>query len=121
MDRIQYLANISVRRGCGFAGLAIFTTMFGMAGDPALAIRLGAAMFALMGVILAYMAWRAPHRDYRKTELWIMLDKGRDLPPGYPPEVLCQVLREVYLRYAELSGAIALAMGLVVLILLILG
>ena len=97
MDRIQYLANLSVRRACGFAGLAIFTTMFGMAGDPALSIRIGAAMFAL----------------------WIMLDSGRDLPPDYPPQVICQVLREVYLRHAELSGVIALAMGLVVLVLLI--
>jgi hypothetical protein len=121
MDRIQYLANLSVRRACGFASLAIFTTMFGMAGEPALAIRIGAAMFVLMGLVLAFKAWRAPRRDYRKTELWIMLDNGRDLPPGYPPEVLCQVLREVYLRHAELSGAIALAMGIVVLILLVLG
>lgn len=121
MDRIQYLANVSVRRGCGFAGLAIFTIMFGMAGEPALSIRIGAALFALMGLVLAFMAWRAPRRDYRHTELWIMLDKGRDLPPGYPPEVICQVLRDTYLRHAELSGIIALAMGIVTLVLLVIG
>jgi hypothetical protein len=121
MDRIQYLANLSVRRGCGFAGLAIFTTMFGMAGDPALAIRIGAGLFALTGLVLAFKAWQATRRDYRKTELWIMLDNGRDLPAGYPPEIICQVLREVYLRYAELCGGIALVMGLAVVVLLIIG
>ncbi|MGE0153317.1 MAG: hypothetical protein AB7R90_11930 [Reyranellaceae bacterium] len=121
MDRIQYLANISVRRACGFAGLAIFTTMFGMAGEPALSIRIGAAMFALLGLVLGFMAWRAPRRDYRDTELWIMLDKGRDLPEGYPPEVICQVLRDTYLRHAELAGVIALAMGLIALVLVVIG
>lgn len=120
MDRIQYLANLSVRRGCGFAGLAIFTAMFGMAGDPTLSVRIGAALVTLTGLVLAFLAWRAPHRDYRRTELWIMLDKGRDLPPGYPPEVICQVLRDVYLRHAELAGAIALVMGAVVLATLLL-
>lgn len=121
MDRIQYLANLSVRRACGFAGLAIFTLMFGMAGEPALAIRLGAASFAVMGLVLAYMAYRAPQRDYRRTELWVMLDNGKDLPADYPPQIISQVLRDTYLRHAELSGAIALAMGLVALVLLLLG
>ncbi|MDF3072507.1 MAG: hypothetical protein K0S54_174 [Alphaproteobacteria bacterium] len=121
MDRIQYLANLSVRRGCGFAALAIFTTMFGMAGEPALAIRMGAGMFALAGLVLAFKAWHATRSDYRQTEVWIMLDKGRDLPPGYPPEIICQILRDVYLRHAELAGAIALAMGLVVVVLMIIG
>ena len=110
MDRIEYLAEISVRRGCGFGALAIVTAMVGMVGDPVLCLKAGALMTTLMGAILAGRAAAAPRRDSRRTEVWLMLDSGRDLPPGYPPQIIGEVLKETYVRYAELSGIVALAL-----------
>lgn len=117
MNRVDYLAEVSIGRGCGFAMLAIIVTMCGMAGDLGLSLKIGAGLSVLMGMVLAWRGWQAPHRDPRKTELYLMLDKGRDLPEDYPLPQINEALRRVYVRYAEYSGALALllvALALVV-------
>lgn len=110
MNRIQYLAEISVGRGCGFAMLAIVTVMCGMAGDLALSLKTGAGLSVVMGLVLAWRAWRARARDPRKTEVYLMLDKGRDLPEGHPLPEINEALRLTYLRYGEYSGVLALVL-----------
>jgi hypothetical protein len=40
----------------------------------------------------------------------VLLNKGADLPPNYPPEQLLEVLRKTYLRYAEMAGVVTLAL-----------
>ena len=108
MNRIEYLAELSVGRGCGFAMLAIVTTMCGMAGDLALCLKTGAGLSVFMGLVLAWRAWHARNRDPRKTEVYLMLDKGRDLPDGHPLSEINESLRVIYVRYAEYSGILAL-------------
>jgi hypothetical protein len=110
MDRIEYLADVIVRRGCGFALLAICMVMLGLSYDLLLCLKSGAVLQALHGVVLGLFAYNAPRWNHRSTELWVLLDKGADLPPNYPPEQLLEVLRKTYLRYAEMAGVVTLAL-----------
>ena len=113
MDRIEHLADLTVKRGCGFALLAIATVMLGLSYDLVLCFKSGAILEALHGAVLGILAYKAPGWNHRATELWALLNKGADLPPGYPPEQLLEVLRKTYTRYAEYSGVLTLALTLV--------
>lgn len=110
MDRIEYLADITVRRGCGFVLLAICTVMLGLSYDLVLCLKSGAILQALHGSVLGWFAYNAPKWNHKSTELWALLNKGADLPPNYPPELLLEVLRKTYLRYAEMAGCVTLAL-----------
>jgi hypothetical protein len=110
MDRIEYLADVIVRRGCGFALLAICMVMLGLSYDLLLCLKSGAVLQALHGSVLGLFAYNAPRWNHRSTELWVLLNKGADLPPNYPPEQLLEVLRKTYLRYAEMAGFVTLAL-----------
>ncbi|MBN9516192.1 MAG: hypothetical protein J0H97_22505 [Alphaproteobacteria bacterium] len=110
MDRIEYLADLIVRRGCGFALLAIATVMLGLSYDLLLCLKSGAILEALHGSVLGLFAYNAPKWNHKSTELWTLLNKGADLPPNYPPAQLLEVLRKTYLRYAEMAGCVALMM-----------
>ena len=110
MDRIEYLADMIVRRGCGFALLAIGMVMLGLSYDLLLCLKSGAVLQALHGSVLGLFAYNAPRWNHRSTELWVLLNKGADLPPNYPPEQLLEVLRKTYLRYAEMAGVVTLAL-----------
>jgi hypothetical protein len=111
MDRIEYLADFAVKRGCAFALLAIGTVMLGLSYDLMLCFKSGAILQALHGSVLGIFAYNAPRWNHRSTELWTLLNKGADLPPGYPPELLLEVLRKTYIRYAEYSGIVALLLS----------
>lgn len=110
MDRIDYLAESVVRRGCGFALLAIFTVMWGLSYDLLLSLETGAILVTLCSSVLAVFAYKAPRQNHKSTELWVLLGKGEDLPPHYPPAQLLEVMRQTYIRYAELSGKLALGL-----------
>lgn len=119
MERIRYFADVSIRRGCGFALVGIWTATVGMAFDPTLAVRAAALMLTLMGVILVAKGHRAPVRNYRRTELWVLLDKRCGLPPERAQAVLGGVLKDRYLWHADMTlifalvlWAVALLMGL---------
>ena len=111
MDYVRSLADMSIRRGCGFGLIAIATAMTGMAGDIAMAIKGGAIMTTLMGAVLVIKALRAAGVNYRRTELWILLDKRID---GWPPHRLQQliggILRDRYLWHAERTAVVAFAL-----------
>jgi hypothetical protein len=107
LDRIEALAEISVARGCGFAGLAIGTTMIGFAGEYIYAMKVGGLLALLTSAILQIKAWHAPTRNYKSTELWLML-KPQDRPvPAIAQKVIGSVLREVYLLFAIRAAAVA--------------
>jgi hypothetical protein len=110
MDRIEHLANSIVQRGVGFTLLAVGTVMLGLSYDLLLCFKTGAILEAIHGATLAVFAYKAPHRNHRSTELWVRLNKGADLPANYPPELLLEVLRRTYARYAELCAMAALGL-----------
>lgn len=104
MERILYYADLSVRRACGFAALAIFTTMVGVSAMPMLAAKIGAVMSAAVALVLLLKAINAPRKPYRRTELWILLDRRHDLPETHAQRVLMGALRDTYLRYGRIAG-----------------
>lgn len=111
MNRIEYLADLIVKRGCAFAFLAVGTVMLGLSYDLVLCLKSGAVLQALHGAALGICAHNAPKRNHRSTELWSLLNKGADLPPHYPPEQVLEVLRKTYARYAQYSGIAALLLS----------
>ena len=118
IEELRRYADQSIRRACGFALLAIWTFMFGMMGEPTIAVRSGAILTTLGGAVLLLKANNAPTRRYRRTELWIMI--GERLK-GYPSDRLQQliggILAERYRWHANVAASVAGAMWLIVIVL----
>jgi hypothetical protein len=110
MERVRYFADLSIRRGCSFGLLAIATAVVGMASDMKLASKAAAIGMSLMAAILLLKALRAPTRSYKRTEVWVMLDKRHDFPEPRAQQVFGNLLRERYMWHAEVAavGAVVL-------------
>lgn len=121
LDRIRHHADVSVKRACGFATLAIWTMMAGCAFRPLMAIRAGAILFTLAGVVLFYMASRAGKVNYRHTELWILLDKRHGLPEDRAQAIIGGIRREVLAHHAHYAAYVAGSMWLLAFGLRLLG
>lgn len=103
MERIAFYAEISVRRGCGFAALAIGATMMGLSGDLLLALKSGAVLATLMDAVLMLLAAHALRRDLRGTELWALLDRrhGLAMSDERAIGIVRRVLHDTLLRYSR--------------------
>jgi hypothetical protein len=115
MDILPILADLSIRRACGFAALAIGTVMLALSYDMALALRSGAVLASLMCGVLWAMAWGTPLRDIRRTELWSMLAAERrhlTLGPDAPRlrALASRVLRDRLVWHGERIAVAALAL-----------
>jgi hypothetical protein len=108
VDHIRKLAWISVARGCGFGGLAIFTLMIGFSSTPAAALDFGGIGFLLMAVILMVKASRSDRLPHKHTELWLMLEPQDRPPPEVASGVISRMRREVILKFAHMSALTAL-------------
>jgi hypothetical protein len=120
-DRIREACDLSIRRACGFAVLAIFTTMVGMSYHPQVAIRVGATLITLMTAILLAKGWRALARSYKRTEVWLILEKRHDLIEERAQRTIGAILRERYVWHATVSAAAALPMWAIDLFLTFVG
>jgi hypothetical protein len=107
MDRIRHLAQVSIGRGVGFAAFGIVAMMFALAATPHMAVRAGAILFTLLSVVLLLRARRAPHCNYRRTELWVLLDRKHGIEESSASRIITGVLHDVYLVHAELTAAVA--------------
>lgn len=114
IERIRDCADVSIRRGCGFALIGIFSAVVGMAHEAIVAVRGAAVMVSLMAAILILRALRAPVRSYRRTETWILLDKRHDLPEPRAQGVIGSILQDRYLWHAQVTAAAALVLWLAV-------
>jgi hypothetical protein len=111
------LANASIRRACGFALIAIFTAMIGFSADPYIAVRCGAFMVTLAAVILFWRGRGAPRRNFRDTEVWLMI---RNTAPAMPKDrlqrLVGEALAERYFWHARIAAYVAVAMWTVALL-----
>ncbi len=115
MDVIEAFADRSIRRGLGFAGLAIGLVMLALSFDAALAFRMGADLAAVVAVVLLVSAWSASRRDLRHGETWAEI---RALRPEFAAVLsrseiqrrLAETLRRRLLWHAERIGLLALAL-----------
>lgn len=117
LERIQTYADLSIRRGCGFALLGIATFMVGMSSDAVLAFRSGAVMVTFVLVTLLIKGMHAPTRSYKRTEVWILLDKSHDLPETRAQQVFGSILRDRYFWHAEVAAFAALGLWIITFIL----
>ncbi|MBF0374577.1 MAG: hypothetical protein HQL38_14225 [Alphaproteobacteria bacterium] len=104
MDRIRYFADISVKRACAFALLAIITVVVGLSSEPRMALRAAAILFSLQVFTLLLCAWRAPVTHYRRREVWILLDQFHGLPENRAQTAISGIMQDTFLGYAELSA-----------------
>lgn len=109
VERIEELAKFSVGRGCFFAALAIWCVMIGLIADPLQALKAGAILTMLAGCILLLKAQLVMRRSYKKTEVWILLDRKIDLTPEDAQQVIATSLRDAYNRYTWYAALIAAA------------
>jgi hypothetical protein len=115
--RLRALAAQSVGRGCFFAALAIWCVMIGLIADPLQSIKAGAILALLVACVLLLKAGRAAHISYRKTELWLLLDRQAPLGPDAAQRIITAILREVYLRYALYATLMAIGFSAFALLL----
>lgn len=112
-DDIRRCAELSVRRGCGFALMAIVTAMVGFSGEPWIAVRSGAVFVLIAALILFWRGWRARVRNYRHTEVWLMMEDSPALPRERLQAMIGGALAEVYFSHARLAAYMALAMAVI--------
>jgi hypothetical protein len=121
MERIRYFADLSIRRGCSFGLLAIATSVIGMASDMKLATRAAAIWMSLMAAILLLKALQAPKRSYKRTELWILIEKRHEFPEQRAQQVFGNILRDRYVWHAEVAAIGAVLLWLLSFVLLLWG
>lgn len=121
MDHMRRIAYETVLRACGFASLGIFCIMIGMSFNPKLAFQAGGFLTTVMAFVLVLKAREALTKDYRKTEMWLYIDKGFRPPEAYAQWASATVLRDTYLTFAMWTAMISIAMWAMALIFSALG
>jgi hypothetical protein len=116
-DDIRRCAELSVRRGCGFALMAVVTAMVGFSSQPAIAVRAGAVFVLIGAVVLFWKGRHARRRNYRHTEVWLMIEDAPALPRERLQTMIGGALAEVYFDHARLAAYMALAMSAISLLL----
>jgi hypothetical protein len=112
-DDIRRYAELSVRRGCGFALLAIVTAMVGFSAEPWIAVRSGAVFVLIAAVVLFWKGWTARARNYRHTEVWLMIEDAPALPHERLQMMIGGALADVYFHHARLAAYMVVAMCII--------
>ncbi len=121
MERIRYFADQSIRRACGFGFLAIATCMVALYWNIVAALKLGATGVSFMVAMLLWKAYETGSRRYKRTEVYLMMDKRHDLPEERAQQVFANILRERYLWHATMAAIAATAMWAMTFLMQILG
>jgi hypothetical protein len=115
MEHMRRVAFETVLRACGFGSLAIFCVMVGMSFHPRLAFQSGGFLTMLMALILIYKSREALTKDYKKTEMWLYVEKDFRPPEAYAQWASSTILRDTYLTFALWTTAISIAMWAIAL------
>lgn len=121
MEHMRRIAYETVLRACGFASLAIFCVMIGMSFDARLAFQAGGFLTTIMAFVLILKAREALTKDYRKTEMWLYLDKNYRPPEAYAQWASATILRDTYLTFAMWTALVSIAMWAIALMFSLLG
>ena len=108
MEHMREIAFATVLRACAFGSLAIFCVMIGLSFEPRAAFQAGGFLTTLMTGILLFKAREALTKNYRRTEMWLYLDKEVRPPEDYAQLASSVVLRETYLTFAKWTSAVAI-------------
>ena len=121
MEHMRRIAYETVLRACGFASLAIFCVMIGMSFMPKLAFQAGGFLTMIMAFILILKSREALTKDYRRTEMWLYLEKDFRPPEAYAQWASATILRDTYLTFALWTSLISIVMWVIALIFMLLG
>ena len=116
MDEMRRIAYESVLRACALSSLAIFCVMVGMSFMPRLAFQAGGFLTIIMSFILILKSHEAKTKDYRRTEMWLYLEKEHRPPPAYAQWATATVLEDTYLVFANWTSIISIVMWVIALI-----
>lgn len=111
----------SVSRGCAFGFLAIACVMMGMVHDPKLIFQAGGIMTLIMTLVLVLKARGALTKDYKRTEMWLMLPKDFRPPEAYAQWAASTVLRDAYLTFAQYTALISVLMWVIAIFMRVTG
>jgi hypothetical protein len=121
MEHMRQVAYETVLRACGFATLGIFCVMTGMSFDPKLAFQAGGFLTTIMAFVLILKSREALTKDYRRTEMWLYIDKDFRPPEAYAQWASATILRDTYLTFAMWTSLISIAMWILALIFSLIG
>lgn len=121
MEHMRRVAYETVLRACGFASLGIFCVMTGMSFNPKLAFQAGGFLTTIMAFVLVLKAREALTKDYRRTEMWLYIDKNFRPPEAYAQWASATVLRDTYLTFAMWTSLISITMWMLALIFSLIG
>lgn len=116
MEELRKAAFISVARGCGFGMLAIICVMVGMSFNPRAVFQGGGIMTLMMTFILVLKARNALTKDYKKTEMWLILPENFRPPERYAQWATATVMRDAYFTFAQYTALISILMWVMALI-----
>lgn len=117
MKEIEYRAQASVGRGCGYAGAGIIAVVLALSGNPAAAAWAGAILtFVLMTALLVIAA--LSDNGFDGARAWLPVEtrkrpKGRNAPPN--PD---QARRQAMLWFAGWSGLTSAVFGVIAVVLM---
>ena len=121
MEHMRRIAYETVLRGCGFGALAIFCVMTGMSFHPRLAFQAVGFLTMMMAFVLILKSREALTKDYRRTEMWLYIEKDFRPPEAYAQWASATVLRDTYLTFALWTSMISIVMWVIALIFMLLG
>ena len=116
MENLRRIAFETVVRACGFGSLAIFCVMIGLSFKPTVAFQAGGTLTTLMVLILLFKAREARSKPYRRTEMWLYLPQDERPPANFAQFAIATVMREIYLRFALWTSAVAVVLWILALI-----
>jgi hypothetical protein len=116
MEELRKAAFISVARGCGFGMLAVICVMVGMSFNPRAVFQAGGILTLMMTLILILKARNALTRDYKKTEMWLILPENFRPPERYAQWATATVMRDAYFTFAQYTALVSIAMWLLALL-----
>ncbi len=118
-DIIRRLADLSIARGCGFASLALACIMVSLAGNPARVFEAGGFGALLLSLALILKAHNARTDHYKRTEVWIMLEKNERPPEALAADWITSARKAALLCWAQRMAWAALAMLTFALLLIV--
>jgi hypothetical protein len=107
MHKVEELALISVGRGVGFAALGIGTLMLGLSSDLLSCLKAGGILSLVTSLTLLMKAYRAPVKDYKRTEVWIMMEPIDRPSATIAQNIIGDVLKRTYLTFALHAAYVA--------------
>ncbi len=84
--------------------------MMGMVHDPAMVFQAGGILTLIMTFFLMIRSRQALTRDYKRTEMWLLLPKDFRPPERYAQWAAATVLRDAYLTFAQYTALISIVL-----------